>query len=232
MVKLLLLVVGIVVGVLVMLQARVAPSRVVNPVEPYSSLVDLRTQLESDQKSLRSRLEQASDRRNQIEKQLKQTRADAKLLDEIERIEVAVGFRPVSGPGIVITLDDARKGQPTVENIVHASDLRDVVNTAWLLGASAVSVNGQRITASSSIDSSASTIMVNNQRVTNPFVLKAIGDPAELAQKLNNHSILAVLRKRAAETGLLYHTEQSKHLEVEPYHGSLKPEVAEVSDGQ
>lgn len=232
MAKPLFLVIGVVVGVLVMLQSRVVPGRVVNPVEPYSSLVDLRTQLESDQQSLRSQLEQATERRNGIEQQLKQTRADTKLLDEIEQLEVGVGLRPVSGQGIVITLDDARKGQPTAENIVHASDLRDVVNAAWLLGASAVSVNGQRITATSSIDSSASTIMVNNQRVTNPFVLKAIGEPTELAQKLANHSILADLRKRAAETGLLYHTEESKRVEVEPYHGSLKPEVAEVSNGQ
>lgn len=232
MVKLLLLAVGIVVGVLVMLQSRVVPGRVVNPVEPYSSLVELRTHFESDQESLRSRLEAATERRNQIEKQLKQTRADKRLLEDIEQLEAAVGLRPASGQGIVITLDDSRRGQPTAENIVHASDLRDVVNAAWLVGATSISVNGQRLTSTTSIDSSAAAIMVNNQRIANPFVLKMTGEPDEMTQKLSNHPLLASVRKRSAETGLLYHTEQLKHLEVEPYHGSLKPEVAEISNGQ
>lgn len=230
MLKAIFLIVGLAVGILVMLQARVRPSRSVNPIEPYAALVDLRTQLESKQADLKTRLEAATEKRNQIEKQLKQSKGDVKLLDQIEELETAAGERPVSGQGVIITLDDARKGQPTNENIIHASDLRDIVNVGYLAGASAISVNGQRLTANTSIDSSVNTIMINNQRVSNPFIVKMLGDSGRISRELPNHSNLTELNNRAKTTGLLFHIEPPSHLELEAYHGSLKTDFARIAD--
>jgi len=213
-----------------MLQARVRPTRVVNPIEPYAALVDLRTQLESTQQDLKPKLEAATGKRNQIEKQLKQTKGDAQLLDQIEKLERTVGQRPVSGRGVVITLDDSRKGQPTTENIIHASDLRDVVNVGYLVGASAISVNGQRITANTSIDSSVNTIMINNQRISNPFIIKILDDSGRIMRELTDHSTLSELNNRVKTAGLLFHTEQANQVEIETYHGSLKTEFARIDD--
>ncbi|MBI3261137.1 DUF881 domain-containing protein [Candidatus Berkelbacteria bacterium] len=230
MLKAIFLVVGLMVGILVMLQARVRPTRSVNPIEPYAALVDLRTQLESKEGELKTKLEAATEKRNQIEKQLKQSKSDSRLLDEIEKLETTAGQRPVSGQGVIITLDDSHKGQPTIENIVHASDLRDVVNVGYLAGASAISVNGQRLTANSSIDSSVNTIMVNNQRVSNPFTVRMLGDSGALARELARHSNLAELNNRAKTAGLLFHIEELNRVEIEVYHGSLKTEFARIAD--
>ncbi|MFY9484835.1 MAG: DUF881 domain-containing protein [Patescibacteria group bacterium] len=230
MLKAIFLVVGLMVGILVMLQARVRPTRSVNPIEPYAALVDLRTQLESKQLDLKTRLEAATEKRNQIEQQLKQSKSDVKLLEQIEKLETTAGQRPVSGQGVIITLDDSHKGQPTIENIVHASDLRDVVNVGYLSGASAISVNGQRLTANSSIDSSVNTIMVNNQRVLNPFTVKMLGDSGTISRELTSHSNLSELNNRSKTAGLLFHVEQLNRVELEVYHGSLKTEFARITD--
>lgn len=231
MLKTIFLVVGLAVGILVMLQARVRPTRSVNPIEPYAALVDLRTQLESKQKDLETRLKAATEKRNQIEKQLKQSKTDARIVDQIEQLETTAGQRPVSGQGIVVTIDDARKGLPTSDNIIHASDLRDVVNAGWLVSATAIAVNGQRITANTYIDSSSvNTVIINSQRVSNPYVVTMLGNSAKIARELANHANLTELINRSKTAGLLFHIEESNQLEVEAYHGSLQPDIARIAD--
>ncbi|NHB83656.1 DUF881 domain-containing protein [Tessaracoccus sp. HDW20] len=64
---------------------------------------------------------------------------------ELERLELASGAGAVTGPGIVVVVDDATDAEGT-KGIILASDVTRLVNGLWLAGAEAVSINGRRLT--------------------------------------------------------------------------------------
>lgn len=100
--------------------------------------------------------------------------------------EVMAGLTPVEGPGVVISLHDGPKStsaSPNVhgEFVVHDRDIREVVNALWATGAKAISINGQRLVASSSIRAIGPVVAVNSVAVPAPYVITAVGDPNALA---------------------------------------------------
>jgi uncharacterized protein YlxW (UPF0749 family) len=116
------------------------------------------------------------------------------LAADLLQLELAAGTVPVSGPGLVLTLDDAptkadpagadanpRTAPETDEGKVISRDVQQIVNGLWDAGAEAVSVNGHRLTARSAIRSAGSAILVGYGGLTRPYVISAIGDPGSLS---------------------------------------------------
>lgn len=97
--------------------------------------------------------------------------ADAQLMAEAKRLRIIEGLDPVSGPGVTITIDAA----------LNEIDLQDAVNNLRLGGAEAVSIAGHRVVVGSVIQRSGSIISVDAEQVHGPWVIEAIGDPAQLA---------------------------------------------------
>ena len=106
------------------------------------------------------------------------------------RLGLASGTIAVTGPGLVVTLDDApadasagdeplRGGTP-VDGRVQDRDLQDVVNALWAAGAEAVSINGIRLTALTAIRSAGDTVLVDFRLLSPPYRVEAIGEPARL----------------------------------------------------
>ncbi len=119
------------------------------------------------------------------------------LKQELEKAHLIMGITDVSGSGIEISLADsvAAKGQSDSTDIVHDRDLRDVVNELYNAGAEAISINSERIVATTSIRCVGSTIMINEKRCSSPFVIKAIGDSASLESALTiRGGVLDVLK--------------------------------------
>ncbi|HIY23662.1 MAG TPA: DUF881 domain-containing protein [Candidatus Brachybacterium merdigallinarum] len=92
----------------------------------------------------------------------------------------------LSGPGLTLTVDDSA---PLAEasgitegpvNRVTDEDLQIVVNGLWAAGAEAISVNGQRLTATSAIRTAGSAILVDLRPVSPPYEVVALGDPGTL----------------------------------------------------
>ena len=108
----------------------------------------------------------------------------------LERLELAVGTTAVTGPGLVVRLDDAGTGDPggpdplrggsVPEGRVRDSDVQDAVNGLWAAGAEAVAVDGQRLTALTAIRSAGESILVDQRPLSPPYVVQAVGDPADL----------------------------------------------------
>jgi len=120
--------------------------------------------------------------------------SQTQLADELSRLEAAAGTVPVTGPGLVLTVDDAAAEaglkNPNVDpgavsgpdlTKVFATDLQIIVNGLWQAGAEAISVNGHRLTARSAIRSAGEAILVNYRPLTRPYVITAIGDPGSLS---------------------------------------------------
>lgn len=109
------------------------------------------------------------------------------IVKVLEDTKMVAGTIAVHGPGIVVLLQDSPRMSASGvsldaanEYIIHDQDIRDVVNELFAAGAEAISVNGQRIVASSSIRCAGNVVLVNLTRVAPPFVIKAIGVPETL----------------------------------------------------
>jgi len=101
------------------------------------------------------------------------------------------GTEPAHGPGVVVTLNDSPKLDPAETRqdvisqfMVHDSDIQAVTNELFAAGAEAVSVNGQRLIASSSIRCVGPVVLVNSVQVAAPYVVKAIGKSDVLEKAL------------------------------------------------
>jgi uncharacterized protein YlxW (UPF0749 family) len=111
------------------------------------------------------------------------------LYDELERLRAASGLKPVRGPGVIIHLDDSKLREEAAEDaelfLIHDYDLLPVVNELRAAGAEAVSINDQRVVERTAIRCVGPVVHVNNEPVSAPYVVKAIGDPKTLAGAVN-----------------------------------------------
>lgn len=108
------------------------------------------------------------------------------LLAELKRLQVAAGSVPVTGPGLLVSLDDAaapngsnadpRANSGFGDGRVTATDLQVVTNGLWAAGAEAISINGQRLTTHSAIRFAGQAILVDFRALARPYVVTAIGD--------------------------------------------------------
>ena len=123
------------------------------------------------------------------------------LAAELSQLELAAGTVPVTGPGLVLTVDDA-PAQPAAiapdadprtatgpdQGKVIARDLQIIVNGLWDGGAEAISINGHRLTSRAAIRSAGEAILVNYRPLTRPYVITAIGDPGGLGVEFADNS--------------------------------------------
>lgn len=143
---------------------------------------------------------------------------------ELETLRVALGLKAMRGPGVVVRIADP-KTQPKGSNpvVVSYQDIVAVVNELWAAGAEAVAVNGQRLTATTGLSQVGGTVVVNLQRLTGPFDVTAIGDPATLDGALN---IRGGLLDGLRALGLTITVTRRDTLTVPAYKGSISFEHA------
>lgn len=111
------------------------------------------------------------------------------LSGRLSSLSLATGATAATGPGLTVTLDDAREqgggsadGDPRTqseadEGRVLSKDLQLVTNGLWEAGAEAVAINGQRLTSRSAIRFAGEAILVNFRPLTRPYVITAVGSP-------------------------------------------------------
>lgn len=84
----------------------------------------------------------------------------------------------VNDPGMSVDLSDVSKERvPGSQQVILDRDLQQVVNSLWLSGAEAVSVGGVRIGPNVTIRQAGSSILVDNQPISSPYVILAVGPP-------------------------------------------------------
>ena len=94
-----------------------------------------------------------------------------------------LGLNDVKGEGIIITAKDGQIVKPAdniSDYLVHDADLREIVSELCNAGAEAISINDQRIVNSTCIVCAGNVISINGEKVTSPFVIKAIGNQERL----------------------------------------------------
>lgn len=172
-------------GFLVVIQARAGRSLGEQPEVPTRNIYAMatllrearqaRTALEAEVATLRRDVEAYQRTAGQGQS------VAAAMSAELERLRLALGLKAMEGPGVTVAMKDAPT-RPAGANpaVVTYQDIVGVVNELWAAGAEAVAVNTQRVTATTGFGQVGGTVVVNLQRLTAPFVITAIGDPATL----------------------------------------------------
>ena len=108
--------------------------------------------------------------------------AEQSALVTNRRLQIRTGFVRVTGEGVLVTITDRPDADPV--QLVQDADLRLLVNGLWEAGAEAISVNSERLTGRSAIDTSGQAIEVNGKGISGPYVVEAIGDTRTLSARL------------------------------------------------
>ncbi|MEZ7678111.1 DUF881 domain-containing protein [Pauljensenia sp. 27098_8_107] len=128
--------------------------------------------------------------------------------------DLVTAARPVSGPGITVTLTD-RSGPGKGSGAVRDQDVAMVVNALWAAGAEAISVNGQRIGPDTFVRTAGSAILVNVTPVSSPYEVVAIGDSNALSVALVRGSTGDYLSAAQSVSGMTVSSKVSQSLSVD-----------------
>lgn len=153
----------------------------------YTDIVAIETMRETE---LRSELASWKSKYEEIETKLEETNqkieeyrsqitseenAGELLKQELKDSQKMLGYTDVKGEGIVVTLEEMDGDRE--ETKIQSFDLISLVNELKLAGAEAISINGERVVASTDIALPTSGIfLLNGRRIKSPYEIKAIGD--------------------------------------------------------
>jgi len=127
---------------------------------------------------------------------------DGALAASLDAQGIAAGFVAMRGPGVLLVLDDAK--QPTFSGTTDLGrvidrDVQHATNALWAAGAEAISINGIRLTARTSIRNAGNAILVDYQPVSTPIEIRALGNTKSMSTRfrtLAEWDELAQLRDR------------------------------------
>ena len=145
-----------------------------------------------------------------------------KLEEQIKEGNKLLGLTEVTGEGIIVTLKDS--SSPALSSmvdanqlVVHDMDVLSVINELKNAGAEAISINGQRLVATSAIVCDGNVVQINGQKVGAPFEIKAIGLSEQLAALSRPGGYLSVLQDYGIGTEIV----KSKNIVIPKYAGSF-----------
>lgn len=146
-----------------------------------------------------------------------------------ERLKAPAGLTPVTGPGVSITLSDAPRDlieKTTLDPnrlVVHQQDIQAVVNAMWQGGATAVTIQGQRVISTTGIKCSGSTVQLQGVPYPQPYVIRAVGDQAALLNAVAASTYLELYQDDAADPtiGIGWDLETDTTVKAPAYKGLL-----------
>jgi uncharacterized protein YlxW (UPF0749 family) len=148
------------------------------------------------------------------------------LNEALTQARLAAGLVEIEGPGIIVRIDDS--GQPVppgaaaADYLVTASDLRELAVQLWQAGAQAISVNGERIVATTAFTDIGSSILVNSAYLQPPYDFSVIGPP-ELYDRLTaSAGFVDLVRSRVQDYGLDLGFLPSDQVVVPAFSGTVK----------
>lgn len=227
-----LLVPAVLFGFLVAAQWQTQLERSQLAVRYNAPLTEAAQSLQGEQNTLKGQL---ADLRTQLDKiqanASTQTDATRSLQARIDELKARAGLTLVKGDGVLISLEDAKptgaNAKDLDKSICHATDLTDIVNTAWRGGAQAVAINDERIVGTSSVYCVGSTIMVNGTLMSPPFQIVAIGRQDQLLGAFEDPAQLRDIKQRGEVHGLGFRVSRAAQLQAPAYSGALNVRAAQ-----
>ncbi len=186
--------------------------------------IELRNELiaqEENNRELQQELADKQEKLLEIEKELsEQEQGFFNLAEDAEKYRMFLGKVKVKGKGVTVTLADGQY-DPNEENInnylVHEHHVFNVINELYVSGATAVAINGQRLTHNSYIVCNGPVIEVDGNPHPAPFVITAIGDPEVLSAAIN---ITGGVKDMLVNENIEFKLEENQQIVLDPILGS------------
>jgi uncharacterized protein YlxW (UPF0749 family) len=160
---------------------------------------------ESSTGQLTTRRNTLTTQRDDVQRRaLAEDSAGRALLSQLDRLSLAAASTPVIGPGLSATVTDPGVG-PNLSDvskqrvagsrqIILDRDLQLVVNSLWASGAEAIAVGGVRIGPNVTIRQAGGAILVDNNPISSPYAVLAVGPPHSMQDLFDNSPGLRRLR--------------------------------------
>ncbi|HLJ57846.1 MAG TPA: DUF881 domain-containing protein [Chthonomonadaceae bacterium] len=149
------------------------------------------------------------------------------LNTQLRETQTYAGLTEVTGPGIVVTLQDSKKqsglpfAMPAENYLIHDRDINEVINELRSAGAEAIAVGQQRVVNSTAVRCVGPVAMVNDVKEGAPFVIRAIGDPETLMSAMNiSNGVLDSIRRFDP---MMARSEKALSLRLPAFSGNTQP---------
>ncbi|WP_245630444.1 DUF881 domain-containing protein [Granulicoccus phenolivorans] len=145
---------------------------------------------------------------------------------ELARVAAAAGTEPVHGPAVTVVLSDAPTSvrAPDIDQdllVVHQQDIQAVANAMWQAGAEAMTIQGQRVLATTGIKCVGNSVVLHGIPYAPPYEITAIGDTGRIRQSLQDSAHLRAYRQFADAYHLGYEVNTQADAELPGYQGAL-----------
>lgn len=182
--------------------------------EKYEEMYEV---LQRAEKILDSKREEATNKSN----------TSSSVQKELKTLNSLIGTIDVKGKGIVITVADnsnvTTETVGTFDNIsnylIHDKDLLMLVNELKNAGAEAISINNERIINTTSITCDGNVILINGNKISSPFEIKAIGSQEALVGAIKRPG--GYLEQQLEGYGLVKKVEKQDNITIYKYSGII-----------
>jgi uncharacterized protein YlxW (UPF0749 family) len=197
----------------------------------YDDLDSLANSQARDLAGIRAR---AADLSAQVDRLSKEagSAADDPAQRKAGRLAGPAGLEPVTGPGVTITLDDAPDDAieattgDVSELLVHQQDIQAVVNALWAGGAEAMTIQGQRVVATTGIKCVGNTVVLHGVPYSPPYRISAIGPTQTMLSTVSASPYIKFYLEVVRQSGLGWDVKVNPVLHLPGYDGATELEYA------
>ncbi len=151
-----------------------------------------------------------------------------KLEARADALAGPAGLSGLRGPGLSVTLDDAPEaaraaaGDQVADAIVHQQDIQAVVNALWAGGAEAMTLQGQRVVATTGIKCVGNTVILHGVPYSPPYVVRAIGDADAMQGSLDESRYIQAYLEAVDDYGVGWAVRPERRITAPAYTGSVQ----------
>lgn len=217
----------IVIGFVGFAQWNGSPNRVQFSSSAQQLLARQVTELETEQADLRQQIAAGEAQVREFQAaSTSSSSALAALNRRLAEARLAAGLTRMVGPGVVIGIADSTRPVPDGDNpanyIVLVDDLRDIVAALLAAGAEGISINGERLVATSSIYGVGASVLVNTAFLSPPFEIEAIGPDGLLDRFTAEAAFRGRVKQRIEAFGLAFSAAASSTIELAAFVGNTR----------
>lgn len=222
-IKIIIFTVAVILGIIISMQFRSILQAKKVEQESNPDINEYMTQLENEKKKgeeLADKIKKYEEEKDKYLEAFASISDDATLKNELDEVKKIAGLTDVKGPGVIIKMSDAEHDEDNSSSpqIIHDMDIVSVLNELRAAGAQAISINGERIMATSEQVCTGPTVRINNNRYAVPYEISAIGSPDKLQNQLERSSTVQLLR----QFGIKIEISKSKEVYIPMYKNEVK----------
>lgn len=196
---------------------------------------DLSDLVQAESTRVEKLTDQVNDLNAEVHQLSAQSGADAEVGAVPEGFEVESGATPVTGPGLVVRLDDApAEGAPSDVSpdvlVVHQQDIQAVMNALWAGGAEAMELMDQRVVSTSAVRCVGNVLRLHGRVYSPPYEIRAIGDAGAMRDALDESPAVRAYVRDSERVGLGWEVDGQTNLQM-PAYAATELEHATVPDG-